>query len=145
MARTPRPPRLPRLLRLLTAVGGLALTAYGLHGLLNDHYITAPLDIVEWAVGGLILHDGLWVPVVCAVGALRVRGPVLRGWLIVAATLTAVGLPAALRAGTDSGNPTLLPLPYLRNLLLVLAVTGVVAALWAGTAALLRRRRTGHR
>lgn len=39
--------------------------AYGLYGLLNDHYITDPADVLVWAVGGLVLHDGLWVPLVC--------------------------------------------------------------------------------
>ncbi|MFF3597160.1 hypothetical protein [Kitasatospora indigofera] len=130
-----------RLLRTGTALAGLALMAYGLYGLLDDRYITDPLDVLVWAVGGLVLHDGLWVPLVCLVGARFARGPVLRAWLIVAAALTAVGLPAVLRAGDDHGNPTLLPLPYLRNYLLTLAATAAVALLGAAAVAVRRRRR----
>lgn len=67
----------------------------------------------------------------CLLGAFLVRGPVLRGWLVVAAAVTAVGLPAVLRAGDDGGNPSVLPLPYLRNWLLVLAATAGLALLVA--------------
>ncbi|MET9612150.1 hypothetical protein [Kitasatospora indigofera] len=130
-----------RLLRTGTTLAGLALMAYGLYGLLNDRYITDPPDVLVWAVGGLVLHDGLWVPLVCLAGARFARGPVLRTWLIVAAALTAVGLPAVLRAGDDHGNPTLLPLPYLRNYLLTLAATAAVALLGAAAVAVRRRRR----
>ncbi|MFG2818700.1 hypothetical protein ACGFX4_04650 [Kitasatospora sp. NPDC048365] len=124
-------------LRATALAAGLAMTGYGLYGLLDDSYITAPVDILVWAVGGLVLHDGLWVPLLCLVGAYAARGPVLRGWLIVAAVVTAVGLPAVLRADDDHGNPSVLPLPYLRNWLLVLAATAVLALLLG----LLRRRR----
>ncbi|MEV6207873.1 hypothetical protein [Kitasatospora sp. NPDC051914] len=114
-------------LRGTVLVAGLALIGYGVYGLLNDPYITAPVDVLVWAVGGLLLHDGLWVPLLCLVGAYAARGPVLRGWLVVAAAVTAVGLPAVLRADDDHGNPSVLPLPYLRNWLLVLAATAVLA------------------
>ncbi|GAA4880698.1 hypothetical protein [Kitasatospora terrestris] len=124
-------------LRAAALVAGLAMTGYGLFGLLDDPYITAPVDILVWAVGGLVLHDGLWVPLLCLVGAYAARGPVLRGWLVVAAAVTAVGLPAVLRADDDHGNPSVLPLPYLRNWLLVLAATAVLALLLG----LVRRRR----
>ncbi|MEW1908515.1 hypothetical protein AB0442_08665 [Kitasatospora sp. NPDC085895] len=110
---------------LLTA--GLAMIGFGTYGLLNDAYVTAPADVLVWAFGALLLHDGLWVPLLCLAGAYLARGPVLRGWLTVTAAVTAVGLPAVLRAGDDHGNPSLLPLPYLRNWLLVLAATALVA------------------
>ncbi|MCU7821063.1 hypothetical protein [Kitasatospora sp. DSM 101779] len=115
------------LLRGTVLAAGLALIGFGTYGLLNDTYITAPVDVLVWAVGGLLLHDALWVPLLCLVGAYLARGPVLRGWLTVTAAVTAVGLPAVLRAGDDHGNPSLLPLPYLRNWLVVLAATAVVA------------------
>ncbi|MFF2040720.1 hypothetical protein ACFVVX_09855 [Kitasatospora sp. NPDC058170] len=117
--------------RALLLAAGLALAGYGLYGLLADPYITDPLDVLVWAVGGLVLHDGLWVALVCLVGAFLVRGPVLRGWAVVAAAVTAVGLPAVLRAGVDRANPSSLPLPYLRNWLLVLAATAGLALLVA--------------
>ncbi|MGW2253403.1 hypothetical protein ACWCXH_24875 [Kitasatospora sp. NPDC001660] len=122
---------MPRRLRAALLLGGLALLGYGLSGLLADSYITAPLDVLVWAVGAAVLHDGLWVPLLCLIGTRHARGPVLRAWLVVAAAVTAVGLPAVLRGGTDHGNPSLLPLPYLRNLLLVLAATAGIALLIA--------------
>ncbi|MGV9270567.1 hypothetical protein ACWDRR_38670 [Kitasatospora sp. NPDC003701] len=128
--------------RALLLAAGLALTGYGLSGLLGDAYITDPLDVLVWAVGGLVLHDGLWVPLVCLLGAFLVRGPVLRGWLVVAAAVTAVGLPAVLRADDDHDNPSLLPLPYLRNWLLVLAATAGLALLLAFAGRWRRRDRT---
>ncbi|WP_051825555.1 hypothetical protein [Kitasatospora aureofaciens] len=127
--------------RTLLLTTGLALIGYGLYGLLGDPYITDPSDVAVWAVGGLVIHDGLWVPLVCLLGAFPVRGPVLRGWLVVAAAVTAVALPAVLRAGDDGGNPSVLPLPYLRNWLLVLAASAGVALLVAFVG---RRRRPGR-
>ncbi|MFJ8433858.1 hypothetical protein ACIQ9P_21415 [Kitasatospora sp. NPDC094019] len=149
-------------IRGLLLAAGLALTGYGLYGLLGDPYITDPVDVLVWGLGGLVLHDGLWVPLVCLLGAFLVGGPVLRGrpfvpvlrgWLVVAAAVTAVGLPAVLRAGDDGGNPSVLPLPYLRNWLLVLAATAGLALLVAlvgrwrrrGRGAGRRDRAAGHR
>ncbi|MER8186074.1 hypothetical protein [Kitasatospora sp. NPDC094015] len=129
-----------RTLRALLLLGGLALTGWGLTGLLTDHYIEHPLDIAEWAVGALVLHDALWLPVVCALGATLARRTAVRTALILTAAVTAVALPAVLRAGTDTTNPTVLPLPYLRNWLLVLAAIAVLAG-----ALVLRRRRPGGR
>ncbi|MFG3052212.1 hypothetical protein ACGFZP_14825 [Kitasatospora sp. NPDC048239] len=131
--------------RALLLAAGLALVGYGLYGLLGDPYVTDPLDVLVWAVGGLVLHDGLWVALVCLLGAFLVRGPVLRGWLVVAAAVTAVGLPAVLRAGDDHGNPSVLPLPYLRNWLLVLAATAGLALLVALAGRWRRRARTVRR
>ncbi|MQS11248.1 hypothetical protein F7Q99_02835 [Streptomyces kaniharaensis] len=138
---------MPRWLRAALLLGGLALIAYGLSGLLADSYITDPFDVLVWAVGAVLLHDGLWVPLLCLVGASFARGPVLRGWLVVAAAVTAVGLPAVLRDGTNHGNSSVLPLPYLRNWLLVLAATAGLALLiaaarrWRSQGFSFRRRR----
>ncbi|MFJ3792874.1 hypothetical protein [Kitasatospora sp. NPDC090091] len=120
-----------RWLRPVLLAGGLALIGYGLAGMLGDPYITAPWEVLVWAVGAPVLHDGLWVPAVCLTGAYLARGPVLRGWLVVAAAVTAVGLPAVLRADIDHGNPSVLPLAYLRNWLLVLGATAGLALLIA--------------
>ncbi|WP_328952728.1 hypothetical protein [Kitasatospora purpeofusca] len=132
--------------RGLLLAAGLALIGYGLYGLLGDPYITDPADVLVWGFGGLVVHDGLWVPLLCLLGAFLVRGPVLRGWLVVAAAVTAVGLPAVLRAGDDGGNPSVLPLPYLRNWLLVLAATAGLALLVALVGRWRRRdRAVGYR
>ncbi|MFD0273505.1 hypothetical protein ACFVHB_06235 [Kitasatospora sp. NPDC127111] len=128
-------------IRGLLLAAGLALTGYGVYGMLGDPYITDPVEVLVWAVGALVINDGLWVPLLCLLGAFLVRGPVPRGWLVVVAAVTAVGLPAVLRADDDHGNPSVLPLPYLRNWLLVLAATAVLALL----VALVGRWRRGDR
>ncbi|MFJ1753580.1 hypothetical protein [Kitasatospora sp. NPDC088134] len=139
-----------RVLRGALLSGGLALIGCGLVGLLTDRYISDPLGVLWWAAGLVVVHDGLWLPLVCAVGAVAGRRrPVLRGWLVVVAAVGAVAGPAVLRAGHDGGNPTLLPLPYLRNWLLFLAVTGAGAALFAAARyfvprAVRRARRAGR-
>ncbi|MEV7597193.1 hypothetical protein AB0O91_07340 [Kitasatospora sp. NPDC089797] len=139
-----------RVLRAAALSAGLAATGFGLYGLLSDPFVTAPAGVLWWAVGALVLHDGLWLPVVCLTGALvAAAGPerpaVLRGWLIVAAAVTAVGLPAVALAGRNTGNPTLLPSPYLRNWLLLLAGTAALAVVVPALVARARRRRPGSR
>ncbi|KQV20018.1 MULTISPECIES: hypothetical protein [unclassified Kitasatospora] len=131
------------MLRVLTGTAGAALIGFGIFGLLTDPQISDPLGVLWWAIGGLLIHDGLWLPLVLLAGAVLARGRAVHGWalrggLLVAAALTAVGLPAVLRAGQDHGNPSVLALPYLRNWLLLLAGTAAVTLLvWLLT----RRRR----
>lgn len=140
-----------RTVRVLALLGGLAMLGYGLVGLLTDGYVRGhQLQVAWWAAGAVLLHDGVWVPVLLGVGALAARlvpqwarTPVRVG-LVTAAALTAVGLPAVLRADDHNGNPTLLPLPYLRNWLLLLAAVALavlVAVLISGAARQRARRR----
>ncbi|MBT2441992.1 hypothetical protein J7E93_18150 [Streptomyces sp. ISL-36] len=100
-----------------------------------------PEDVGVWLVGALVLHDGVLAPLVLAVGFLVAAGPargVMRGALVVAGSLVLVTLPLLLRPGPPP-NPSALPLPYGRNLLLVLGVVALVAA----SVVLVRRRRRG--
>lgn len=127
-------------MRVMIGLLGVALIGLGIYGVLTDPQIADPLGVLGWTVGGLLIHDGLWLPLVLLTGVALVRSWALRGGLVVAAALTAVGLPAVLRADRDHGNPSVLPLPYLRNWLLLLAATAVVSlSLWLLTR-LTRRR-----
>ncbi|MFC1434296.1 hypothetical protein ACEZDB_27015 [Streptacidiphilus sp. N1-3] len=134
--------------RGLVLAGGLALVGFGVAGFLGEPYLNGHrLQVLLWAAGAILLHDGVWAPVLLVAGAVlvrvvpaRVRGPVLVG-LITAAGLTAVGFPAVLREDQHNGNPTLLPLPYLRNWLLLLGLVVVAVAVWVGVAAAVARRR----
>ncbi|WP_280722631.1 hypothetical protein [Kitasatospora sp. MAA4] len=123
-----------RTTRALLVLAGLALTGCGLYGIATDPYIDLaqhPFDILRWAIGGLVLHDGLWVPLACLAGVTLARSTPVRTGLILAAAVTAVALPAVLRAGHHNGNPTVLPLPYLRNWLLTLAAIALLTTTWA--------------
>ncbi|MFC1410065.1 hypothetical protein ACEZCY_12400 [Streptacidiphilus sp. N1-12] len=134
--------------RGLVLAGGLALVGFGVAGFLGEPYLNGHrLQVLLWAAGAIVLHDGVWAPVLLLAGAVLVRvvpalvrGPVLVG-LITAAGLTAVGFPAVLREDQHNGNPTLLPLPYLRNWLLLLGLVVVAVAVWVGVAAAVARRR----
>ena len=133
--------------RLALVVAGVSLLVFGIQGLLDEPYLTGHrLEVLLWGARGIVLHDGVWMPLVLTAGLLlgrvvpvRVRGALTAG-LMTAAALTAVGLPAVVREDDHNGNPTLLPLPYLRNWLLLLAA---VAAGTAVAAAVLRRRGRG--
>ncbi|MEU4064612.1 hypothetical protein AB0F25_19715 [Streptomyces wedmorensis] len=97
-----------------------------------------PLGVVVWMAGAVVLHDGIVAPLVLAIGLLLVGRPergVLRGALVVAGSLVLIALPLLARPG-EPPNPSALPLPYGRNLAIVLAAVVVVAV-----AVILVRRR----
>ncbi|MEW2135637.1 hypothetical protein AB0892_03340 [Streptomyces sp. NPDC005409] len=107
---------------LLTGIGGRQLAG-----------VAAAEDVGVWLVGALVLHDALIAPLVLAVGfliaAVPARGP-LRGALIVSGSLVLITLPLLVRPGAPP-HPSALPLPYGRNLLLVIGAVAVCAALVA--------------
>ncbi|MFD4370159.1 hypothetical protein [Streptomyces sp. NPDC058486] len=111
------------------AAGGLGLVLIGV-GAWRVAAQPDPLGVLVWLAGAIVLHDGIIAPLVLAVGLLLVgrseRG-VLRGALVVAGSLTLVTLPLLVRPG-EPPNPSALPLPYGRNLAIVLAAVAVVAA-----------------
>jgi hypothetical protein len=91
--------------------------------------------VLLFLVAVLVLHDGVWLPLVLVAGALferfvpaRHRGPIRVG-LIAAAALTVAALPLALGFGRTADNPSALPLNYGRNLALVLLAVTVATGL----------------
>ncbi|TXS23097.1 hypothetical protein EAO71_22270 [Streptomyces sp. ms191] len=98
----------------------------------------APAEVWVWLAGAVVLHDAILAPLVLVVGLLLVgrrdRG-LLRGAAIVAGSVLLVTLPLLLRPGAPP-NPSALPLPYGRNLVIVLAAVAVTTG-----AVLLERRR----
>ncbi|MFD5321350.1 hypothetical protein [Streptomyces sp. NPDC127098] len=126
---------------LLGAVGALSMAA-GARMLLGQ---PAPTGVVRWLAGAVVLHDVVLAPLVLAVGLLvrRLRGHgvrgVVRGGLMVAGCVTLAALPPLLRPGQPA-NPTVLPLDYGRNVLLLVTVTGVVTLVLAALARSRRQR-----
>jgi hypothetical protein len=120
-------------------IAGILIMGYAAGGALLDPDL-APAGVLLFLAGALIGHDLIWMPVVLAVGAVitRLVGPRHRPAVIAAAISAAsimfVGLPLVLGFGRPADNPSALPLPYARNLALVLLVIAGVAALrrWAG-------------
>jgi hypothetical protein len=136
------------LMRIALGLGGLAMAGVGAWVLLVDAASQTPGQVAVWLAGAVAVHDLLLAPLVLLLGlavrpllrVLPVRGA-LRGALLAAGCATLIALPPLLRPGTPR-NPTVLPLDYGRNLLIVLlaVAAGAVAA-----AALPRLARTLRR
>ncbi|MDL4776912.1 MULTISPECIES: hypothetical protein [Thermomonosporaceae] len=129
--------------RAVVYAAGLALIAVGLRGVL------ANVGVPGWALwfaGAAVLHDGVLAPAVLLAGLATTWLPgryrwIARAALALAGTLTLVALPVVLGFGRVPDTPSRLPLPYGRNLMIVLAVIAVAAAVAAVTARLLTGRR----
>jgi hypothetical protein len=109
--------------------------------------------VLIFLIAVLVVHDGIWMPLVLMTGTLlnrlvppRLRPPV-RVAAIVAAALTMAALPLALGRGRSADNPSALPLAYGRNLALVLLGIALVTAmaLWANRKNSARGRRRDRR
>ncbi|UQX04005.1 hypothetical protein [Streptomyces sp. RerS4] len=106
---------------------GLLLIAVGIRLVAG---LPDPLDVLVWLAGALVLHDGILAPLVLGFGLLIAAVPargLVRGAMVTGGALVLVTLPALLRPGAPV-NPSALPLPYGRNLLVVLAVVAAVTA-----------------
>jgi hypothetical protein len=133
--------------RLALLVTGVLAMLYAAIGAVAD--LGGKLGgVLIFLIAVLVVHDGIWLPLVLLAGALlnriipaRHRGHV-RVTAIVVAALGLAALPLALGLGRSADNPSALPLDYGRNLALVLL--GVVVT---DGVALLRRKNstTGNR
>ncbi|WUI03245.1 hypothetical protein OHR68_16015 [Spirillospora sp. NBC_00431] len=132
----------PKLAYAVVYGAGLALIAVGVRGIVVHVDAAAWLG---WFAGAAILHDGVLVPVVLVAGLATGRLPaayrrVVRAALVIAGCVTAVALPLVLGYGRRADEPSRLPLPYGRNLAIVLAVIAAAAAVTAAIRALTTRR-----
>lgn len=134
--------RTANVLRYGLGVLGVALVGLGAWLVVAE---PDPLGVLVWLAGALVLHDGILAPLVLAVGLLLVgrrRRGLWRGALLVAGSVVLVTLPLLVRPGAPP-NPSALPLPYPRNLAIVLAAVAVVTASTAAVRAW-RERRQGR-
>jgi hypothetical protein len=109
-------------------------------------------SVGRWLLGGVLAHDAVIAPAVFVLGALiarwsraRVR-QALAAILLIGGSVLVVGWPEVLRKGRGA-NPTVGPLDYGRNLLIVLfaVVCGVVLIATAPTVAVRSRRRRAEK
>jgi hypothetical protein len=118
--------------RLLVGVGG-SIMAYAVVGLARDHD-ARPVGHLLFLAGVLAAHDLVLLPLVIAAGVLVGRWvpaavrPVVVGAGIVSVAVTLAALPLVFGYGRRADDPSALPLPYGRNLLLTLAAVWVLAA-----------------
>lgn len=126
--------------RGLLAGAGLAAVGYGLYGMLTTQRATNPPQAARWLIGGILVHDLVVFPVTAVAGVLLtrfLRAPyraVVQGALLVSASVALASLPLWRGYGGPPDNPSVSPLPYGRNLAIVLG------AVWAGAAVLIAVR-----
>lgn len=111
---------------------GVVFIGIGVHGIWADPRNVPVAGWGKWFLGGVLIHDLLFAPVVLLLAALVVRIPlpyrrILQAALAVGGSLTLVALPFVLGYGRRPDNPSQLPLPYGRNLLELLIAIAVVA------------------
>ena len=110
-------------------VAGTLLIGYAVAGALGDPDVD-PLGVAIFLAAVLVLHDAVLLPLVGAAGRWAARWrPGVRLAGVVSLPVLVVGLPLALGFGRVAGNPSVLPLPYGRNLLLILVLIWLVALL----------------
>ncbi|MFI0352972.1 hypothetical protein [Actinomadura sp. 9N407] len=119
--------------RITAYTAGGVLIAIGLWGILTATD-SNPAGWALWFGGAAVVHDAVLVPCVLLIGALTTRLPLsyrrrVQAALMVGGVVTLVALPLALGLGRRADNASLLPLPYGRNLLLVLVLIAVAAVL----------------
>ncbi len=112
--------------RLLIGAGAL-LMAYAVGGALLDPEVD-PVGVTIFLAAVLVAHDVVFLPLVLAAGT-PVERPALRYAGVVGLAVLVVGLPLALGFGRVPDNPSVLPLPYGRNLLLILGLVALAALL----------------
>lgn len=123
-------------IRALLGAIGIAVAAYGGWLLVSRENGSQLVDVLEWFVGGILLHDGVIAPVVVLAGWLATRraSPRVRGAaamvLIVLGPLTLIAIPVFEDKGPDSANRTINARDYGHGWLGVALVTAVVVAAW---------------
>jgi hypothetical protein len=135
--------------RALIAAGTLIM-AYAVGGALFDDDVSR-IGVAVFLAAVIVLHDAVFQPVILGVGALTRRvvpaggRPAVQAAGLISVAVSVVALPFVLGFGRRPDNPSALPLPYGRGLLLILIVVWVVAL---GVAVMRRkgseRRRRHH-
>jgi len=130
----------------ISAAIGWAIIGWGIRGALHHHIDTRPRQLVDFFVGGALVHDLLFAPLVLILGLLvarlvpgRWRAPVQTA-AIISGCLALFAWPEIRDYAKVNHNPTSLPYNYTANLAVVVAVVWIVVL---GSAAIVRRIR-GH-
>ncbi|AEH07867.1 hypothetical protein FsymDg_0295 [Candidatus Protofrankia datiscae] len=127
-------PMAAAVLRVLVVAAGLAAIGYGIHGLVDGRPATNPPNAAAWLIGGIALHDLLVVPATMAAGFVLGRlvpapyRAVAQGASVVSAAVALASLPLWRGYGGSADNPSVNPLPYGRNLGIVLGLIWACAA-----------------
>jgi hypothetical protein len=114
-------------------VVGWAIIWYGATRALGNRVDSNPTALVQHVIAFDLFHDLVIAPAVVLIGWLlgKILPPVARGPVRAAAAMTAIILvfayPSFRRWGVRPTNSSTLPLPYARNIVIVLAVVWTAA------------------
>ncbi|CAN5382683.1 hypothetical protein BH09ACT4_BH09ACT4_04460 [soil metagenome] len=126
---------------LLIGIGGFAF----LLQVKPDQYI----GVAAWLAGAIIVHDGIGAMVVFGATVVIRRFDrvipfvvlaIVQAAAVLVVIVTVIVLPEIVKRAIGSANPTILPLDYVRNLVLVYAGIGVATVIAIAVALVLRRR-----
>ncbi|WP_322778902.1 hypothetical protein [Frankia sp. Cas4] len=136
-------------LRVLLVGGGIAMVGVGVFGALDAHLAANPPYALGWGLVAIAVHDALLVPALAVIGLVLTKlvpapyRAVIQAALIVSGSVALVSLPLWRGYGRKPDNPSVDPLAYERNLMIVLGVVWVIAAVVMFRRWLLVRRRPG--
>jgi MFS family permease len=123
--------------RILLIGFGILVMAFGGLQLVWNVPTSEYVNLAVWLAAGVVLHDMLLAGLVAACGWLmakvlpkRYRSYAQAG-IIVAGIVAIMSIPVVVGAGRKPDNPSLLPLDYSRNLVIVVAVIALVTILLA--------------
>jgi hypothetical protein len=127
-----------------TTVLGWIIIAGAVVGAFSDRRDAQPFQLVRWVIGGALIHDLLWLPLVALGGvaltrATRSRLPPVVAWaLATSVVLILVAWPFVRGYGLQPGNPSLLPRNYAAGLAVYLVVIWLVVLGFMAVGALRR-------
>jgi len=129
----------------LSAAAGWALIAWGVRGALHHHIDTRPPEMARFFIGGVVLHDLVFAPLVLAAGFVagravkgRWRAPV-QAALFISGCAALFAWPEVRDYARILHNPSSLPHNYTANLLIVCGVACVGTALVSVVVVRIRR------
>ena len=119
--------------RIILAAAGIALGAFGVFRLLTEIPTYSLVILAVWLVAALVIQDAILAPSVVGVGWLLRRYVPDRGRrymqvaLIMSALITVIAVPMIFLRGTQPAVKALLLRNYGSNLILIIAVIGVIS------------------
>ena len=118
--------------RIILAVAGISLGLFGVFRLVTEIGVHSLLALALWMLAALAIHDGILSPTVIAVGGtLRRLVPdrarrYLQIVLIMSGLITVIAVPMIFLRGSQPAVKALLLRNYGFNLILIIAIIGVI-------------------
>jgi len=118
--------------RIILAAAGIALGAFGVFRLLTEIPTYSLVILAVWLVAALVIQDAILAPSVVGVGWLLRRYVPDRGRrylqvaLIMSALIAVIAVPMIFLRGTQPAVKALLLRNYGFNLILIIAIIGVI-------------------